>query len=593
MATVPERSAQGLGKTATLGVMLDWVGDPYQIAILAGVTEAVTSTGANVLCFVGGSLPDDKGASARHRIFDFVGPQSVDGMVVLTATLMHQVGRSGVESFCQSRLQNLPHCSIGVALPGVPSVTAKNDQGIRQVVGHLAIEHGHRRIAFVRGPLANEEAEQRFLAYVEALKDHDLPFDPRLVAVGNFMQSGGIEAVRSFAQIPGMRLDDLDAIIASNDGMAVGVLKALEERGVSVPHCVAVTGFDDVEEARLATSPLTTIRQPLERIGKQAARNVLESVNWGTTPASVELDTELVVRRSCGCSRSARIVRHSKAPELNYSFEAALVQRRQHILEALSRAARGRMGVAGPEWQPKLLNALIAEMTGDRPEAFRGMLDDIGQKLSERGADMQVCHDVVDVLRRQISITLRTDPNRRDRAEEIFYSTHIALSEIQQCGMSREGLRLGRWGRDISEVCNSLSRTFDVADLRLRIRELLPTVGLTNYFVVEYSADRDSARSELLAACDNGRQIGLPSDSSFDGTMLLPRHLTDSIRTGRAFAVMPLTWKALSLGHVLIELNFASLFCYDVIAEAIASGLFGARLAAMHCGKCFGGRVSA
>jgi phosphoserine phosphatase RsbU/P len=572
--------------------MLDWVGDPYQIAILAGVTETVTSAGANLLCFVGGSLPADPQASARHRIFDFVGPQSVDGVVVLTATLMHQVGRGGVESFCKTRLHNLPHCSIGVTLPGVPSVTAKNDQGIQQVVGHLTNEHGHRRIAFVRGPLANEEAEQRFLAYVEALKDHDLSFDPRLVAVGNFMQSGGIEAVRTFAQIPGMRLEDLDAIIASNDGMAVGVLKALDERGVSVPRTVAVTGFDDVEEARLATSPLTTIRQPLENIGRQAARNVLQYVNLGTTPANVEIDTELVVRRSCGCSRSARIARHSAAPELNYSFEAAFVQRRQHILEALSRAARGGLGVAGPEWQPKLLNALIAEMTGDKPDAFRSMIDHIGQKLSERGADIQVCHDVVDVLRRQISVTLRTDPNRRDRAEEIFYSTHVALSEIQQCGMSREGLRLGRWGRDISEVCNSLSRTFDIADLRYRIRELLPTVGLTNYFVVAYSDDRKSAQAELLAACDNGRQIVLPTDNSFDGATLLPRQLMESIRTGRAFAVIPLTWKALSLGHVLIELNFASLFCYDVIAEAIASGLFGARLAAKHCGKCFGGQVA-
>lgn len=563
--------------------MLDWVGDPYQIGILAGIVDAASKAGANLLCFVGGSLPTHPASSARHRIFDLATPNTVDGLVVLSATLMHDVGRSGVESYCKARLSGVPHCSIGVALDGVPSVVCNGERGISDVVAHLVKEHRHQRFAFVRGPLANVEAEERFRAYVRALEKHGLAFDPRLLATGNFLQASGYEAVRRFAQIPGMSLTDLDAIIASNDIMAIGVIQALDERGIAVPGSVAVTGFDDVDDARLAVSPLTTVRQPLDKIGRQAARNMLQFLQVGTSPESIEIDTELVVRRSCGCSRSWNTSLHSVAPELNHSFEAALVVRRQHILDALTRAARGGLGVAGADWQPRLLNAFVSELRDETPGAFARMMDDFAQLLVARGGDVQIFHDVIHVLRKQVSRTLRSDPVRRDRAEEIFYTTHLALSEAQQRGMSRETLRLGRWGRDISEVCNSLAHAFDASELRQQILEQLPRVGLESFFVVVYCEQRGLACARLLAARNEGRDLSPSHECSFDATTLLPSKTMQSIRDGRAFAVIPLTCKTLSLGHVVVELNLANLFCYDVIAAAIASGVYGARLAAKCC----------
>lgn len=496
--------------------MIDWVADAYQQGIMAGVLAAAASASANTLCFIGGQIPATEEGAARHRIFELMGPNCVDGLLVLTTTLMHQVGRAGVDAYCKSHFKNLPYCSMGVVLEGVPSVVPDNERGIREVVSHLAQAHKCRRIAFVRGPLANEEAERRYVAYVESLKTHDLIFESRLVAVGNFMQSGGRDAVRQFAQIPGMRLEDLDAIVASNDSMAIGVLAALEERGVAAPANVAVTGFDDVEEARLVGSPLTTVRQPLGQLGSNAARDLVRWIQVGTIPENTQIGTELVVRRSCGCSFDTRGTAQSIAPDLNHSFEAALVLRRQHILDTMTRIARGRLGGAGADWQSRLLNAFAAEMRGDKPGEFRTLLESFAQKQLARNGDIQVCHDVADLLRRQLCVTLRADPVRRDKAEEIFYASHLSLSESLQRDMARDKLRLSRWVLDISIICNSFASAFDMAEWRQRVRDQLRHIGLQTYFVVGYAEDRGYGGAQLLVGSDKGQDVVSSAEEYFE-----------------------------------------------------------------------------
>ena len=478
--------APRLGKGVTLGVMLDAVRDPYQIGILGGVTAAASAAGASLLCFVGGSLPTDLDDGVHHRIFDLIGCHNVDGVVVLTATLMHRVGHPAVEAFCKARLKAIPSCSVGVTMAGMPSVLSDGARGMSEIVSHLVREHGHRRIAFVRGPLGNVEAEDRYLAYVRSLEAHGLLFDARLVAVGDFLVPSGGEAVQQFARIAGTSVANLDAIVASNDGMAMGVIQALEERGITVPGAVAVTGFDDVDDARVAPSPLTTVRQPLDKMGRQAARSVLNFIRLGTPPESVEVSTELVVRRSCGCPATWIKIKPSLAPDMNRSFDAALLVRRQHILETLTRTARGGLGVAGADWDQRMLNAFVSEMRGETPGAFAAFVDELARGLTARKEDTQICHDVIHALRGQMLVALRSDPARRDKAEEIFYATHLAITEVQHRNMSRETIRLERWGRDVE------SRTLD----KYRPGETPPFVEAGGYLL-----HRPGSRAHYLGPC--------------------------------------------------------------------------------------------
>ncbi|HTV22158.1 MAG TPA: substrate-binding domain-containing protein, partial [Polyangiaceae bacterium] len=336
------------GKAHTLGVILDWLGDPYQATICDGIEQGAAHAGANLLIFVGGALSATRGGGApRHQVYDLAGRHNLDALIVLSSTLSHEVGLAGVRSFCD-QFAGLPLCSVGVALPQTPSVTIDNQSGVAALVTHLIEQHGARRIAFITGPTANAESDIRVGAYRATLAKHGLPADEQLVVEGNFMLESGASAVRTLIKRFGPRLEQLDAIVAANDNMAIGAMDELGRQGISVPDRIAVVGFDDIEEARLTDPSLTTSRQPLDRIGTEAVRRLLQGGRGGAD-TDLRISTELVVRQSCGCS--ALGVSSRASPSSKQRFQVALMGQRDRIAAQLGRAASGRFAPAGAGWE--------------------------------------------------------------------------------------------------------------------------------------------------------------------------------------------------------------------------------------------------
>jgi phosphoserine phosphatase RsbU/P len=339
-----------IARKKRLGVLIDSLETIYQRDILRGLTEAADTAGVSLWCFMGGCIPAaGKATEARHLVYDLAGPLNSDALILCSSTMIHSVGVSGLVAHCE-RYRPLPICSIGVELPGHTSVLVDNQIGMRRMVEHLITTHGLRRIACIRGPLGNEEAEYRLEAYRQALTDHKIDFDQQLVATGNFMEAGGQEAVRYFSHTLGSQWGEIEAIVASNDGMAFGAIRALNERNIVVPRDIKVTGFDDVEEAALAQPQLSTVRQPLVKQGQTALTLMLEQLQSGAQVPRTLLETELILRRSCGCDSSNRMVKYSAPPRGDFTFEAGVVFRRGRIVDGMTRAAKGDFGAAGHDW---------------------------------------------------------------------------------------------------------------------------------------------------------------------------------------------------------------------------------------------------
>src|SRR5262249_54960645 len=119
-----------------------------------------------------------------------------------------------------------------------------------------------------------------------------------LVCEGTFLPSAGAAAIRTLLD---ERQTDFDAVVAANDYMALAAMAALQERNIQVPSDVAVVGFDDLEDSRYATPPLTTVRQPLHQQGEAALELVLAQLEGKHVAAQTISATELVTRHSCGC----------------------------------------------------------------------------------------------------------------------------------------------------------------------------------------------------------------------------------------------------------------------------------------------------
>jgi DNA-binding LacI/PurR family transcriptional regulator len=179
----------------------------------------------------------------------------------------------------------------------IPYVTIENQAGAREIVDHLIEAHGRRRIAFLRGPAANEDAYWRECGYRESLDTHGIAFDPALVASGDFHEE------RALAEVERLVAEgvEFDAVFAADDDSAGGALIALTRAGKCVPEDVALVGFDDSLVSRHLSPPLTTVHAPTELVGREAMRQLLRLITAGEAEPITLLQTRLVIRRSCGC----------------------------------------------------------------------------------------------------------------------------------------------------------------------------------------------------------------------------------------------------------------------------------------------------
>ena len=557
------------GKAHTLGVVLDWLGDPYQATICDGIEQGAEHAGANLLIFVGGALATGQGEGApRHQVYELAGRHNLDALIVLSSTLSHEVGLDGVQSFCD-QFAGLPLCSLGVALPHTPSVTIDNEAGMAKVVAHLIQKHEARRIAFITGPTANAESDIRVAAYRAMLAAHGLATDEQLIVPGTFMLDSGAAAVRTLTKRFGPRLEHVDAIVAANDNMAIGAMDELGRLGISVPDRVAVAGFDDIEESRLTEPSLTTSRQPLDRIGTEAVRRLLQG-DRGTDAGEQRISTELVVRQSCGCSSLGVSARPSIATKQR--FQVALMGQRDRVVAQLGRAASGRFAAAGAGWEQSLLGALVDDLMAGRAQHFPPAAERLIQRLGAARVDLNAVDEVVSALREEIVPMVQGEPDKHRLAEDMFHATRLSTSGAIQRGLGRSHLTLMRWARRIPAICNSIGASKDCAELRARGRQLLPRLGLRHYFACLYDEPGDPSQARLVACSDApgaAALLGRP----FRGRELLPAELATVEGPGVSFAVLPLLGVHAVIGHMLFEYTAQHAFTCGAVSEAFSIAL--------------------
>lgn len=260
--------------------------DPYFAHLIQGISQACNTHDYILSLFMFHSDEDEE--KFRPRISR---KQLFDGVIVTASQivdpLVSQLIANKVPFVLNGRHDD----------PSVNFVDADSLQGAYTAVKHL-IGLGHRRIATITGPMTNLAAVDRKQGYLNALQEHGYPLDERLITTGNYSEAGGFEAMhRLLPQRP-------DAVFVASDTMALGAIRALHSVGMTVPAEVAVVGFDDMPSAATFSPPLTTIAQPIQRIGRVAVETLIDILQTNLEPARrIVIPTHLVVRDSCGAGQ--------------------------------------------------------------------------------------------------------------------------------------------------------------------------------------------------------------------------------------------------------------------------------------------------
>jgi DNA-binding LacI/PurR family transcriptional regulator/signal transduction histidine kinase/ActR/RegA family two-component response regulator len=590
------------GARLTIGLILDLLGLEYQMSVRAGVADLAKDLDANLVCFAGGVLlyPTEFG-SQRNAIYNLVNEANVDGLVI-QGSLGQFVGPEERRDFYK-HFRPLPMVNVSIPVEGVPSVLVDNEQGTRDALLHLIEVHGYRRIAFIQGPEGNQEAEQRYRVYREALADHGLAFDPDLVAPGIFEPSSGIEAVRLLCD---ERKADFEALVASNDYAALGALQELRARGIRVPHDVAVVGFDDIEEARACTPALTTVQQPMYDLGWRAVEMLLAQLRGESVPEEVLLPTRLVVRRSCGCF-SQIVVQATAGPKPSAQSAAqptreaaniTLADYRElivrEIVQAVHAPTSGQKMAMASTWAERLLDTFAAEINGEAPGHFLLALDDVLSQVTAANGDLTLWQGALSILRRHVLACL-VDNETQAQAENLWQQARVLVGEAIQQAEAYRRFQAERQADVIRRMSYALITTFDVAELMVVMARELPILGIPGCHLALYEGQQVGGStdvpcwleegqpappewSRLILSYDEKGQAMLDAGGQrFPTLQLVPENRLPSERR-YCFVAEPLFFGNHHLGFVLFEMGPREGGIYEALRGQLSGALEGALL---------------
>lgn len=278
---------------AVLALVPD-IGNSFFSEIIKGMEQVATERGYSVLL---GNTHND--AAREIELASRVTARQADGLVTLSARIPFQNYRKRLRDGTLPPMVNACEC---VSAVDVPTVQIDNRAAAAKATGYL-IDLGHRRIAFVKGPNDSPLTIARLYGHQRALRAAGISLRKSYVIDGDFSAESGLaaaEGLLALAQPP-------TAIFCSNDEMAIGAIRMLHSRGVSVPGQISVMGFDDIPLARYMQPPLSTILQPKLEMGREAMK-ILCDLLEGRAPVKLAhtMPFHLIVRDSTARCRSTR-----------------------------------------------------------------------------------------------------------------------------------------------------------------------------------------------------------------------------------------------------------------------------------------------
>lgn len=499
-----------------LAFVTDGLFGPYQSELRRAFERAALQRGYDVLAVIGRGLGHpDPAERAQNVIYEWLSPDAIDGAALLSSTLMNFVGSAALEGLI-ARLGRVPKVSIGAKLPRVPHIAVDNRAGMRAAVDHLIEVHGCRRIGYLAGPTDNPEARARLEGYRYALEAHLLPFDQSLVEHGPFMIEGGAAAMQALLE----RCRMFDAVVAANDGLAVGARQVLSARGLSVPYRIRLIAFDDSPVA--ASEQLSSVAQPFNQLALHAL-DALEATIQGRRVQDMAFTPRLALRDSCGCGHANR---RTELPALSNGQSAAeyLAAQRSTLAECLQ-----ELNAASFDWWSSRSERLVLGMESalaGKERDFLSMLDDLVGEAFEDGVPIDQIGRALTRLQRQLQ---GADPAKS--TDRIW--TRALAQLTSALGRREQKRRIEGMARSsaLRDVTVGLWNVQDEGELARRLASELPRLGVKRAYVGLLTGAARDRLQPCLQLDSSGVRLSGPSHPV---RQLLPQ--------GFLVAAAPSTW---------------------------------------------------
>lgn len=263
-------------------ILIPTISNPFYLEINKGIENTAISQNYNILLCETDSNPE------RENIyFDLVRKKMADGIISMDPAVNVETLKKLAENYA------IIQCSEYEEGSGIPYVTIDNEEASYRAVKHL-IKIGHEKIALMNSDEKYLYARQRKMGYQRALEEHGISLNNQyIIQTQHLGFEYGQQAMKKILNLQ----DRPTAVFAVSDLLAIGALKEINTNGLHVPNDIAVVGFDKIDFSNMTNPTLTTIAQPMYKLGTTAARMLIDKIK-GKEVESIILDHELVIRES-------------------------------------------------------------------------------------------------------------------------------------------------------------------------------------------------------------------------------------------------------------------------------------------------------
>lgn len=468
--------------SSLIGFLTESVSGLYQSNIWIGASDTAQKRDHGLICFAGGSLNAsswDPFEPQRNVVYNLIDTKRLKGLII-SGSLGSFISSQEFATFYQ-RFKDIPMVCIGPEIQSVPTVVFDNISGMRDLISHLVTNHSCRRIAFIRGPEGNQEAEQRLKIFCEVLKDHGLTLIPELIVPGDFSRGAGAKAVEFLIDTCNVRFD---AIVGANDDMALGALKAFQERHIRVPGEVMVVGFDDTEESSFSIPSLTTVRQPLYEMGCKAVELLIDKIEHKNVPEIIVVPATVEIRQSCGCYRFSGEDSTSEVVTVGASSKNLKLKLNSEILGVLKQIRTRTAGLMDPQEISDFTDAFFNELTGEYPDVFLPLVSKLAWRIATGGGDATGFLRIVTLLRHIVQS--KYSHNIPIFAEELLQNTSLCIADTAARVQAHRRMESERQWTLLRAAGQAVASAFDLQHLLDVIRTELVNLGIKSCWLSLY-----------------------------------------------------------------------------------------------------------
>ncbi len=352
----------------TIAFLTDDINSEFHMVIKSGVVDFVQENDLNLITYVIGTIQSSLWQENNKNILlKFIDKNKIDGIIVLSTSIGAYIGPVKLEKYLTEHFKDIPIVNMFYEMRNIHSVYINCESGMNELMEHLIVGHGCKRIAFQYCLEEAVSSNIKLNIYKKVLNKYNIEFDPALIAEGHFGENYGMEAVRSL-------LDDrkilFDAFMAADDECAIGAIKELNYRNIDVPDDVKVTGYDNLSISQESKPKLTVVNQPFFHVAKESARILYDIINGKDVPLKKEFNTSLFIRESCGCNYLSSL-KNSMTSALNF------IEKKK--LPAITEILKEKNGEFEKENITPILQKIFANITNAMEEISSQQIDAVSK----------------------------------------------------------------------------------------------------------------------------------------------------------------------------------------------------------------------